>query len=394
MRFIWTLIAIIAGSILATEVIMRPTWDERRVLLTIYLAATAVTIAAAIALRWMVPRARSIRMAVFVAAGAAVAVAAMSVGLASGFMFSSSHDLRLLAIALALGVGLALALSYTLARPLTADLERLADLATRVGRGERPPESGVVRVDEVGTVATAMDMMVDGLRKAEEEAAVAGAARRQFLASVSHDLRTPLASLTAAIEALEDGIVEDEARFYRVMGNDLTLLGSLVDNLFLMTRLEAGDVTFESVEIDLAEIADEAVEAMTPLAAKSSVRLQLDVERAVLTSGDPQALSRVIRNLIDNAIRHAPHETTVSVNVDNGDAARVLVRDEGEGFPAAFVDEAFVSFTKADAARSRAGGGAGLGLAIAKRLIEAHGGSIWAEPGPGGIVGFDLPAPR
>ena len=393
MRFVWTLLIILAGGVLATEVVMRPTWAERSVLLAIYLGAGGVTLLAAFAIRWLVPRARSIRLVVFVAASAAVCVAAVAVGLSSGFMFSSSHDLRLLAIALALGVGLALALSFTVSRPLTSDLERLANVAQRVGEGERSLDTGVTRADEVGVVATAMDMMVDRLTRAETEAETASDARRHFLAAISHDLRTPLSSLTAAIEALQDGIVADKERFYRVMGNDVALLRSLVDNLFLMTRLEAGEVLFKQMPIDLAEVADEAVEAMTPLAARSAVSLKLEATSAVPASGDPQALSRVIRNLIDNGIRHAPRESTVSVSVGNGSSATVLVQDEGDGFPPEFVDEAFVSFSQADPARSRAGGGAGLGLAIAKGLVEAHGGTIWARPGPGGIVGFDLPIP-
>ena len=164
---------------------MRPTWAERSVLLAIYLGAGGVTLLAAFAIRWLVPRARSIRLVVFVAASAAVCVAAVAVGLSSGFMFSSSHDLRLLAIALALGVGLALALSFTVSRPLTSDLERLANVAQRVGEGERSLDTGVTRADEVGVVATAMDMMVDRLTRAETEAETASDARCHFLAAIS-----------------------------------------------------------------------------------------------------------------------------------------------------------------------------------------------------------------
>jgi len=392
MRFRWALLAILIAGVLATELIMRPTWSERRVLVTIYVVAILVTAVAALVIRWMVPRARSIRMAVFVVATAAVSVAAVSVGLSSGFMFSSPHDLRLLAIALSLGVALALALSFAMARPLTVDLEALAAVAGRVGRGERELVAGVTRSDEVGVVAEALDMMVGELVAAEHHTQAVAEARKRFLASVSHDLRTPLASLTAAVEALQDGIAGDEQRFYEAMGKDLALLGSLVDNLFLMTRIEAGDVTLEQIAFDLAEVADEAVEAMGPLAQRAAVTLSLEAAGAVQASGDPQAMSRVIRNLIDNGIRHAPAETTIAVRVSNGSRAMVEVRDEGAGFPEEFVESAFASFSQADPARSRAGGGAGLGLAIAKGLVEAHGGTIWAEPGPGGVVRFELPA--
>ena len=210
MRFAWSLLAILAGGVLATELVMRPTWAERRVLISLYLGAILATALASLAIRWLVPRARSIRLAVFVVSTAAVSVAAVAVGLSSGFMFSSMHDLRLLAIALSLGVALALALSMALARQVTSDLERLAEAARRVGEGERMLNIGVDRADEIGVVAGAMAMMVERLQQAEDEADAASAARRQFLASVSHDLRTPLASLTAAVEALEDGVASDE----------------------------------------------------------------------------------------------------------------------------------------------------------------------------------------
>jgi len=104
MRFAWSLLVILAGGVLATELVMRPTWVERRVLVSLYLGAILATALASLMIRWLVPRARSIRLAVFVASGAAVRVAAVAVGLSSGFMFSSTHDLRLLAVALSLGV--------------------------------------------------------------------------------------------------------------------------------------------------------------------------------------------------------------------------------------------------------------------------------------------------
>lgn len=393
MRFGWSLLAILAGGVLATELLMRPTWAERRVLVSLYVGAIAATLLAGLIIRWLVPRAKSIRIAVFVASTAAVAVAAVAVGLSSGFMFSSPHDLRLLGIALSLGVALALALSVTLARQVTGDLEKLAGVARRVGAGDRNMSVDVDRADEIGVVASAMDLMVEELRTAEEEAAAAAQARRHFLAAISHDLRTPLASLTAAVEALQDGVAEDPERFYKVMGMDISLLAGLVDNLFLMTRLEAGDVSLEEIRLDLAEVADDAVEAMTPLAAKSSVRLELQASSAVPAVGDPSALSRVIRNLLDNGIRHAPADSTVSVVVEEGEDARVRVQDTGPGFSEEFITDAFESFTQGDPSRSKAGGGAGLGLAIAKRLVEAHGGEIWAAPGPGGTVGFVLPIP-
>ncbi len=383
---------VVGGGLLITELVMTPSWADRWSLLAIYLGAAVATLAVAWFLRrFYLPRVKSLRTAVLAVAVAAVSVAAVSVALSSGFMFFSAHDLRLLGVALALGFGLAVVMSIAVTRPLADDLRSLADAARHVAEGDLSTATESARSDEVGTVAAAMDGMIEQLRDNEAARARAEAARRHFLAAVSHDLRTPLASIQAAVEALEDGMVDDPDRYYRAMQADIGLLRSLVDDLFLMTRLEAGDAALDHVPVDLAELADEAVEAMTPIAARRQISLELSSPDGVHAVGSPTALSRVIRNLLDNAIRHAPSASKVSVTLANGDWASVKVTDMGDGFDPAFIDEAFDSFRRDDPARTRAAGGAGLGLAIAKGVVEAHGGRIWAEPGPGGRVGFEIP---
>ena len=385
------LLAALAVVVLATEVIMRPSPGDRQMLIAIYVGSAVATLVTITVLRWFIPRARSLRVAVFATAASAVAVAAVAIALSSGLMFSSPHDLRLLIVAMALGALLAVVLSWSVGDSLTRDLERMAAVAERVGAGDRSLRTGVARRDEVGVVAGALDGMVvklgdaDALRRQNEEA------RAHFLAAISHDLRSPLASLQAAVEALEDGMVDDVPRYHRAMHRDIELLDGLIDDLFLLTRLEAGDLDLVKVSVDLAELADEAVEVMVPVAGRCDVELRLEASGVVRAVGAPSALTRVIRNLIDNAIRYAPPDTTVRVNVANGTTARLEVIDEGAGFDAEFLDEAFDTFTKADPARTREAGGAGLGLAIARGLIEAHGGRIWAVSGPGGRVTFELP---
>ncbi len=383
---------VVGAGLLITELVMTPTWADRWSLLAIYLGAALATLAVAWFLRrFYLPRVKSLRTAVLAVAVAAVSVAAVSVALSSGFMFFSAHDLRLLGVALALGFGLAVVMSIAVTRPLADDLRSLADAARQVAAGDLTPATDSARSDEVGAVAAAMDGMIEQLRDNEAARARSDAARRHFLAAVSHDLRTPLSSIQAALEALEDGMVDDPDRYYRAMGADIGLLRSLVDDLFLMTRLEAGDAALDQVPVDLAELADEAVEAMTPMAARRNITLELTSPDGVYAVGSPTALSRVIRNLLDNAIRHAPSASKVSVTLANGDWASVVVADMGEGFDPGFIDEAFESFRRDDPARTRAAGGAGLGLAIAKGVVEAHGGRIWAEPGPGGRVAFEIP---
>ncbi|HDH02838.1 MAG TPA: HAMP domain-containing histidine kinase [Actinobacteria bacterium] len=391
MKIVGGILGVLAVVVLATEITMRPSPGDRQMLIAIYVGSAVATLATIIILRWFIPQARSIRLTVFATTASAVAVAAVTIALSSGLMFSSPHDLRLLVVAMALGTLLAVVLSLSVGGSLTRDLERMARVAEQVGGGDRAARTGVARRDEVGVVAGALDGMVASLDEADSLRRQTEEARAHFLAAISHDLRTPLASLQAAVEALEDDLVDDVPRYHKAMRRDIELLGGLIDDLFLLTRLEAGDLDLIRESVDLAELADEAVEVMVPLAGRNDVELKLEATGVVRTVGAPDALTRVIRNLIDNAIRFAPPDSVVRVNVVDGGSARVEVTDEGIGFKPEFVHEAFDTFTKADAARTREAGGAGLGLAIARGLIEAHGGTIWADSGPGGRVTFELP---
>jgi two-component system sensor histidine kinase BaeS len=149
----------------------------------------------------------------------------------------------------------------------------------------------------------------------------------------------------------------------------------------------------ELVPIDLSDLADEALEGLRPTAAGRGIDLVLETSGHVRALGGPEALARVIRNLVDNAIRHSPEGGRVTVRVEGNGAALVRVLDDGPGFHPDFLDRAFESFTRDDDARTRRAGGAGLGLAIARGFVQAHGGSIWADAGPGGRVTFRVPSP-
>jgi signal transduction histidine kinase len=176
------------------------------------------------------------------------------------------------------------------------------------------------------------------------------------------------------------------------MQRDVEALSALVDDLFLLATIEAGRLDVHAQAADLTEIADEAVDALAPVAAARGLTLRLDAGERVRVAGNASALGRVIRNLLDNAIRHAPPDSEIRVIVRSAGGALVRVVDEGPGFPAEFAAQAFDRFARADPSRNRSTGGAGLGLAIARGLVEAHGGRIWIEQPPGGRVTFELPA--
>jgi signal transduction histidine kinase len=306
-------------------------------------------------------------------------------------MFLSGHDLHLLSVVLAVAAGLSVVFAVSVTRSLRDDLDALRRTTDRVASGDLTARTGVARGDELGATAAALDTMIVRLAAADDARRRDDETRRALLAAIGHDLRTPLAALQAAIEALQDGLASDPERYFRSMSHDVDHLRGLVDDLFLLARIEAGELSVDPQPVDLTELADETIEAMEPVARAQHVELRLESEGRVPVVGGPEALGRVMRNLVDNAIRYAPESSRVVVRVSNGESATVEVLDDGPGFDPELLSSAFDTFVRADPSRNRDTGGAGLGLAIARGVIEAHGGSVWATAGPGGRVGFRLP---
>lgn len=386
--FLWLPAAVVVAMALF-EITMDPTPSDRTRLAAIFIVLMVVAGVAVFLLpRWS-ERARSIRFTIVAVGMTSFLIVAATAIAAAQEMFFSSHDLQLLLVVLGFGLVASFGFAYAVSRPITADLRRMAATAQRVADGDFTATTEVARADEVGALAQAFDAMAADLQEASRVRHDADIARREFLTAVGHDLRSPLGSLQAAVEALQDGVAPDPERYLNSMERDLAALHRLVDDVFLLARLEAGAVELKLQSVDVTEIADEAIEVLQPTAHRLGVRVQLEAEGSITTATAPDALGRVMRNLIDNAIRHSDGNVTVSLEAR--DQLMVKVTDDGDGFPADFVDRAFDSFTRADAARTRDGGGTGLGLAIAHRFVTALGGSIQAEPGPGGVVEFSLP---
>ncbi|MDX1448929.1 MAG: HAMP domain-containing sensor histidine kinase [Acidimicrobiia bacterium] len=383
-RLVAAVAAIVAGVLLLTEVSMQPTPEERLSLAGIYLLAAATTVVVFLAGRSMSTRSRSLGSSLQVIALASVGVAGLAVFLAAQTMFLSVHDRNLVLAALVLGVGLGSALAIAFGKQAGEDLGRVTEAAIRLASGDRQVRVGLDRKDEVGRLADAFDEMAEQLRATEAE-------RSLFLASVGHDLRTPLAALQASIEALQDGVVEADERQLAGMERDISHLARLVEDLFLFARTEAGTVAIRPERIDLAELADETAEVFAALAAKEDVTIRCIAVGPVPAEADPWAIGRVLRNLMDNAIRHSPAGGVVTVEArTNAGRPTVIVSDQGPGFSAEMRVAAFERFRRGDEARTRDGARAGLGLAIARGLVEAHGGVITVEDGPGGRVRVSL----
>jgi signal transduction histidine kinase len=300
-------------------------------------------------------------------------------------MFINDQDQRLLMwVLVPVVLGSAL-VAMLMARPVARDASRICDAAMRVADGDLSARTGVVRSDELGEAAAMFDLMVERLDAVERERAV-------MLSSISHDLRTPLAALRASVEAIRDGVAPDPDAYLSGMERQIQALASLVDDLQLHSRIVSGTIAVARSRIDLTELADEAMETLRPLAETRRIALLLEADRRVTVDADGPQLARVIRNLLENAIRHAPEGSVVLVQIASQPGVATLrVVDQGDGFPPDFRDRAFEPFTRADPARDLRTGTAGLGLSIARGIVAAHGGTIGVADGPGGIVEVALP---
>jgi signal transduction histidine kinase len=376
---------VLAATLLAADASMGA--KDTGVLLGWALGSAAVAAAvAAVLLRVL----RHATLAVQASVAALAPVLAVTVALlgTAATMFISTHDLRaLLVVTVAAGtVGLvtALALGERVARAS----QRLGDLAQRIGDdgAAAVPDENAGGPSELRRLSVELEGALARLAETREQAAAAEDSRRQLVAWVSHDLRTPLSGIRAMVEALEDGVVTDPetvARYYRTMGRETDRLAGLVDDLFELSRIQAGALHLELEKIALDELVSDAVAGVSVAASTKGVHLRGDVASPtpVVELSIPE-MARVVRNLLDNAIRHTPRGGTVWVEAaldDDRAAALVSVRDGCGGIPDPDLPRVFELAYRGDAARTPGDGGAGLGLAVARGLVEAHRGDITVQ---------------
>jgi signal transduction histidine kinase len=220
--------------------------------------------------------------------------------------------------------------------------------------------------------------------------------RRELIAAVSHDLRTPITSLRLLTDAIADDVVDDATRraYLAQMGTHVNALSGLIDDLFELSRLEAGEIAWSLEHVRLDELVGETVEAMRVQADARHVRVLTELPPGLRPAqADPEKLQRVLFNLIQNAIRHTPADGSVVVRAaPAGDVVEIEVADTGAGIAADDRDRIFEPFFRGGADAARSSNGAGLGLAISRAIVEAHGGRIWLADAPAGTsVRFSLP---
>jgi two-component system sensor histidine kinase BaeS len=309
--------------------------------------------------------------------------------LASGVVMLKPHDfVEILAVS-AVSALVALAAALALGRRILSPLASLRAASARLAGGDlsaRAPEKGPRELQELSSsfneMAASLEQLFD--------------ARRELVAWASHDLRTPLASLRAMIEALEDDLAEP-GEYLDAIRTQTDILSRLVEDLFELARIDAGALTLELRDEPLGELVSRCVSSLDAEARARDVELESRVPSNAVVRIAPDKVERILMNLLANAVRHSPPNGEVAVVVEpNSDHVVVAVEDTGDGLAAGASERMFDRFWRADESRARSSGGAGLGLAIARGLVQAHGGTIWAENRAGGgtRVAFTLPLVR
>ena len=286
---------------------------------------------------------------------------------------------RSILLAVLAAAAIALALGALLFVQLTAPIRRLTAAAHAIAAGDLSQRVTVRSGDELGELADAFNTMAANLAASEGQ-------RRQMVADVAHELRTPLSVMQANLEAMQDGILPTDAEQLASLHEETLLLSRLVADLRLLSLVEAGQLKLELVEADLGELVSRAAERLRPAAEAKGVDLTIeftpDLPRVRV---DVDRFTQMIGNLVDNALRYTPRggriELTVGWSGEAGQDRRpiVAVTDTGSGIAPEDLPHVFDRFYRGDKSRARASGGSGLGLAIVKQLAEAHQGKVWAE---------------
>jgi two-component system sensor histidine kinase BaeS len=333
----------------------------------------------------------SIRAQLAVLALVAVCVPLAAV-LASGLVMFPMHDFEKIFLVSVISALCALAGALFLGRRLLRPLGHLRAASARLAGGDlsaRAPESGPRELREVSTSFNEMASSIEQLFDA----------RRELVAWASHDLRTPLASLKAMIETLEDELAEPD-EYLPAIRTQTDILSGLVEDLFELARIDAGALTLDLRDAQLGELISRCLSSLGAEAKTRDVELESRVDGYdPVVRMAPDKVERVLLNLLANAVRHSQSKGAVSVVVEpdtDTEHVVVAVEDTGAGLPPGAPERMFDRFWREDESRARTSGGAGLGLAIARGLVQAHGGTIWAEnrAGGGARVAFTLPLAR
>lgn len=282
-------------------------------------------------------------------------------------------QVRVLIISLVVALCLAALLGFLLARHLSRPVRQLANTVTELTHGKYDRRAVNSAGDEIGQLAQAVNSLAETLQKNRS-------ARRRWMADIAHELRTPVAILKGEIEALADGVRQPDHQTLSSLGEEIDQLAALVDDLQTLALSDAGALSLQREPVDLPKLIEQVTESFRERLADRSIALKLDLPASLIVMGDAQRLRQLLQNMLENSTRYVEAHGWVRVVLSGSpNEIRLSVEDSGPGVTAEQLEHLFERFYRVEQARSRAGGGSGLGLSICRNIVEAHGGRISAE---------------
>jgi signal transduction histidine kinase len=356
--------------------------------------AVVVTVAAATLASSLLGR-TSLRQRYLAIAAVGTVVALGNLFALAQAMFVSAHAATVLAVVLTYSSGAGLAAAFASARSSASALDHMTRTAEIIGGGDMSARVGALEAGpELDRLASTIDQMAGRLEAVRDQEQRIEQTRRDLITAVSHDLRTPLANLRAMVEAIDDRVVTDPPTMHRYVADMRRAVGqlsTLVNDLFEMVQVDAGTIEAEADRASLDDVVASAVATVEAEAARKGVLLATDVQGTEAAMCSPH-VTRVLQNLLVNAVRHTPADGTIRIGGRRDpDGVWLVVEDTGEGISEEDLPHVFDPFFRADAARS--GDGAGLGLALAERIVHALGGTIEVDSLPNRGARFDVMLP-
>jgi len=285
-------------------------------------------------------------------------------------------------------IAVALLLTFFLSKRISAPILELAATARKLGQGDLSQRVHIQDKSEVGELAQAFNSMASDLEKAEQ-------LRRNMVADIAHELRTPLSNVRGYLEALQEGILKPDTSTIQSLQEEAALLSQLVDDLQELSLAESGKLELVCQAEDIVELINRVTAAMQTQATAKGISISVNLpEELPLVNIDSQRINQVLYNLIDNAVAHTTKGDAITITARQQDSwIEISISDTGEGIPSDDLPYIFERFYRVDKSRARTTGGTGLGLTIAKRLVEAHGGKIevHSELGKGSRFSFTVP---
>lgn len=388
-RYILSILVVLIVSLAIFMALMRPPAADLNLMVQFLLVTALVSGFAGFAayrMGWLnyMP---TLRLALLFSYALSSILTFFNVWLTARLMFASEHDLMLATVLLVFAGGMAMTLGFFLASAITNRIRSLEKASQTLAAGQLSARVPVQGRDEIASLAASFNQMAAQLEAADAKQREVERLRSDLVAWVGHDLQTPLASIRAVLEALADGMVDDPdavQRYLQTAQRDVRSLSLLIDDLFQMAQIDAGGLRLDLTPNSLSDLISDTLESFSALAVRQGVTLEGSVSPDVdPVCMDAPRIGRVLNNLVGNAIRHTPAGGSVQLRARrNSSRVEVVVSDSGEGIRPEDIPHIFERFYRGEKSRSRATGGAGLGLAIARGIVEAHGGEIKLESNP------------